>query len=70
MRFDLYYIKHMSAWLDARILCRTVRTVLSGRRAQTLETGGVQPAPRPRLHVAAVRFLEPQPALVGGHDAE
>jgi exopolysaccharide biosynthesis polyprenyl glycosylphosphotransferase len=31
MRFDLYYIKHMSAWLDLRILFHTVKTVLSGR---------------------------------------
>jgi exopolysaccharide biosynthesis polyprenyl glycosylphosphotransferase len=31
MRYDLYYIKHMSAWLDLRILLQTVRMVLSGR---------------------------------------
>jgi exopolysaccharide biosynthesis polyprenyl glycosylphosphotransferase len=31
MRYDLYYIKHMSSWLDLRILCSTVRTILSGR---------------------------------------
>jgi exopolysaccharide biosynthesis polyprenyl glycosylphosphotransferase len=31
MRYDLYYIKHMSAWLDLRILCLTVWIVLSGR---------------------------------------
>jgi exopolysaccharide biosynthesis polyprenyl glycosylphosphotransferase len=30
MRYDLYYIKHMSAWFDLRILLRTVRIVLSG----------------------------------------
>ena len=30
MRFDLYYIKHMSAWLDVRILFQTVRAVLLG----------------------------------------
>lgn len=33
MRFDLYYIKHMSAWLDLRILCRTVQTIVSGRES-------------------------------------
>jgi exopolysaccharide biosynthesis polyprenyl glycosylphosphotransferase len=32
MRYDLYYIKHMSAWLDLRILFETVRTVLAGSR--------------------------------------
>jgi exopolysaccharide biosynthesis polyprenyl glycosylphosphotransferase len=30
MRHDLYYIKHMSAWLDLRILFSTVQTILSG----------------------------------------
>ena len=30
MRYDLYYIKHMSAWFDLRILVRTVKTVLCG----------------------------------------
>jgi exopolysaccharide biosynthesis polyprenyl glycosylphosphotransferase len=31
MRYDLYYIKHMSLWLDLRIVLETVKTVLSGR---------------------------------------
>jgi exopolysaccharide biosynthesis polyprenyl glycosylphosphotransferase len=30
MRYDLHYIKHMSLWLDLRILFHTVRTVLGG----------------------------------------
>lgn len=30
MRHDLYYIKHMSLWLDLRILVETVRIVLRG----------------------------------------
>lgn len=29
--YDLYYIKHMSPWLDLRILVETVKVVLSGR---------------------------------------
>jgi exopolysaccharide biosynthesis polyprenyl glycosylphosphotransferase len=33
MRYDLYYIKHMSVWLDLRILLATIRTVLAGREA-------------------------------------
>jgi lipopolysaccharide/colanic/teichoic acid biosynthesis glycosyltransferase len=33
MRYDLYYIKHMSAWLDLRILLETVRTVVAGRES-------------------------------------
>jgi exopolysaccharide biosynthesis polyprenyl glycosylphosphotransferase len=43
MRYDLYYIKHMSAWLDMWILAKTVRTIASGRetpaRLPTLEVG-------------------------------
>ena len=41
MRYDLYYIKHTSAWLDLRILCRTIRIVLSGHEAP--ETVGPEP---------------------------
>jgi len=33
MRFDLYYIKNMSIWLDLRILLDTVRFVLFGQDA-------------------------------------
>ena len=33
MRYDLYYIKHMSLWLDLRIMLATARIVLFGRRA-------------------------------------
>jgi exopolysaccharide biosynthesis polyprenyl glycosylphosphotransferase len=29
MRYDLYYIKHMSAWLDLRILCHTAQLLWS-----------------------------------------
>jgi exopolysaccharide biosynthesis polyprenyl glycosylphosphotransferase len=32
MRYDLYYIKHMSVWLDLQILFETVYAVLAGRR--------------------------------------
>lgn len=32
MRYDLYYIKHMSVWLDLRILFETFSAVLAGRR--------------------------------------
>jgi sugar transferase (PEP-CTERM system associated) len=34
MRYDLYYIKHMSVWLDLRILVDTVKIVLFGRGAK------------------------------------
>lgn len=34
MRHDLFYIKHMSFWLDLRILVDTAKIALFGRRAQ------------------------------------
>ena len=45
MRYDLYYIKHMSIALDVRILIETIRTVVTGR------TGArdVRPARRPSV---------------------
>ena len=32
--YDFYYIKYLSAWLDALIVFRTVRTVLTGSGAK------------------------------------
>jgi exopolysaccharide biosynthesis polyprenyl glycosylphosphotransferase len=43
MRYDLYYIKHRSVWLDLRILFETVKIVLLGR-----EQGSLIPAPQPQ----------------------
>jgi lipopolysaccharide/colanic/teichoic acid biosynthesis glycosyltransferase len=40
MRYDLYYIKHMSAWLDLRILLQTIGIVLSGRSVDRSPAGG------------------------------
>jgi len=34
MRYDLFYIKHMSFWLDLRILVDPVKSALFGRGAQ------------------------------------
>jgi len=33
LRYDFYYLKHLSVWLDIRILAETVRTIVSGHRA-------------------------------------
>jgi exopolysaccharide biosynthesis polyprenyl glycosylphosphotransferase len=41
MRYDLYYIKHMSVWLDLRILASTFSAVLTGR-GQTVTTARVR----------------------------
>lgn len=34
IRYDLYYVKHMSLWLDLRVLLDTVKIVLFGRGAR------------------------------------
>ena len=33
LQFDLFYVKHMSVWLDFYIVLRTVKIVLLGRGA-------------------------------------
>jgi sugar transferase len=33
LRYDLYYVKHASVWLDLRILVDTCRILFSGRLA-------------------------------------
>ena len=37
IRYDLFYVKHMSFWLDLRILVDTVKIVLFGRGSQTID---------------------------------
>jgi exopolysaccharide biosynthesis polyprenyl glycosylphosphotransferase len=44
VRYDLYYVKHRSLWLDLRILADTLKTVLTGHGAIEAETGAA-PAP-------------------------
>ncbi|HKA33129.1 MAG TPA: sugar transferase [Candidatus Binatia bacterium] len=34
MRYDLYYIKHMSFYFDVRILCQTIKVVLFGQESR------------------------------------
>jgi lipopolysaccharide/colanic/teichoic acid biosynthesis glycosyltransferase len=34
LTYDLYYIRHMSPWLDASVLWKSVVTVVSGKGAQ------------------------------------
>jgi exopolysaccharide biosynthesis polyprenyl glycosylphosphotransferase len=41
MRYDLYYIKHLSASLDLRILFDTVKTVFSGAQSVEADRRGV-----------------------------
>ncbi|HEY2989026.1 MAG TPA: sugar transferase [Candidatus Binatia bacterium] len=51
MRYDLYYIKHMSVWLDLRILSETVRVVLFGQES------------RPASHPDQVPANQPEPGF-------
>ena len=53
MRFDLYYIKHMSAWLDLRILFSTVQTIFWGHGSSGVAD---------RVSMRAVRGLRLTPA--------
>src|SRR5206468_2150274 len=56
MRYDLYYIKHMSAWLDLRILVRTAQAVLLGRDAsRTASAHAARVRPAPRVHFESIR---------------
>jgi len=43
MRYDLYYIKHMSVWLDTRILFQTFYAVLAGRRDTRIASASGRP---------------------------
>jgi hypothetical protein len=52
MRYDLYYIKHMSPWLDLRILFETVRIVVRGRES----AHDPAPARRTMRHSEALRL--------------
>ena len=47
MRYDLYYIKHLSFWLDLRILIDTVKTIMFGRGAQTTDAYVTESRPVP-----------------------
>jgi exopolysaccharide biosynthesis polyprenyl glycosylphosphotransferase len=38
LRYDLYYVKHVSVWLDLRILASTCRLVLSGGLSDGVKT--------------------------------
>jgi exopolysaccharide biosynthesis polyprenyl glycosylphosphotransferase len=46
MRYDLYYVKHLSWWLDLRILIDTVGVVVSGRGSMESSADEAPPLPR------------------------
>lgn len=53
MRYDLYYIKHQSLWLDLRILTRTARVLLVGLRPGIVKSAELAPVPAPSAVRAA-----------------
>jgi len=55
MRYDLYYVKHLSIWLDLRILVDTVGVVLTG-------LGSMSADARPGLPDTLPRGNEPRHA--------
>lgn len=59
MRYDLYYIKNRSLWLDSRILLRTILVVLGGHGAAAVR----QPV-RPRANLARLSGRAPKEAPV------
>jgi len=52
LRYDLYYIKHMSVWLDLRIMIDTVKILLCSRGSQDQETNR-----QPRSYTAPPRAV-------------
>jgi exopolysaccharide biosynthesis polyprenyl glycosylphosphotransferase len=55
MRYDLYYIKHRSAWLDVRILLATFAIVVRGRETPAAPAAlAVTAAPHPAASHAAL----------------
>jgi lipopolysaccharide/colanic/teichoic acid biosynthesis glycosyltransferase len=55
LRYDLYYVKHVSVWLDLRILADTCRVLFSGGLSD-----GVEAAHRSSETVRARPFRAPR----------
>jgi len=56
MRYDLFYVKHRSLWLDIRILADTVRTVLGGHDVEDADARrGPAASPRTGAERAGAR---------------
>jgi lipopolysaccharide/colanic/teichoic acid biosynthesis glycosyltransferase len=63
--YDLYYVQHLSLWLDLRILCETVGVVLLGGRTSR---GAAPPRRRPGLGLVRPRLIRDgrgHPGLAG-----
>ena len=62
LRYDLYYVKHVSVWLDLRILADTCRVLFSGGLCDGVEAaaGRVKPAGRSVEAIRARPFRAPR----------
>ena len=58
MRYDLYYVKHMSLWLDLRILLDTVKIVLLGQNSETNKLSEKKEANQPLTSSVTVTLLQ------------
>jgi len=73
IRYDLYYIKHRSLWLDIRILFETMKMLLSGGE---LDASAPEPVeafedlPVPAERRVGIRVDDAVPALAGIHSPE
>lgn len=65
LRYDLYYIKHRSLWLDLRILLDTMKIVLSSR---DIDAGGVR-APDSPVFGALAPAISPGSTAMAGNSA-
>jgi exopolysaccharide biosynthesis polyprenyl glycosylphosphotransferase len=61
MRYDLYYIKNRSLWLDARILLHTILVVFGGHGATAVRPVAPRRVSPTRSHVALARSPEHLP---------
>lgn len=57
MRYDLYYVKHMSPWFDLRILIDTVKIVLLGRNEEKKKRSEKKESDHHVTSSAIVKFL-------------
>jgi sugar transferase (PEP-CTERM system associated) len=58
MRYDLYYVKHMSLWLDLRILLDTVKIVLLGWNSEKNKLLEIKEANQPLTSSGIVTLLQ------------
>jgi exopolysaccharide biosynthesis polyprenyl glycosylphosphotransferase len=63
MRYDLYYIKHRSLWLDLRIVAETVKVVVCGREGATPPRPAVRPLAARRMTASRAVLASGQAAL-------